>query len=126
MINSEQREALHQAILRGPAYRLAHADAEFLAEDDLRAVRLQLEQLKPERELRAQGISSTVVVVGSARIRAADDMDVVSGPDGEQMDHSPFSFIADAWPLKTSMRNVVLMQRRCSSMSRGTPDRIDA
>ncbi len=54
--------------MRGPTYRLAHEDVELLAEDDLRPLRLQLELLKPERELRKQGITSTIVVFGSARV----------------------------------------------------------
>ncbi|HEY5674130.1 MAG TPA: TIGR00730 family Rossman fold protein [Malonomonas sp.] len=51
-----------------PAYRLAYLDAEFMLQDALRPVRLQLELLKPELEQQAAGIESTVVVFGSARI----------------------------------------------------------
>ncbi len=51
-----------------PSYRLAFADPDFLLRDELRPVRLQLELLKPELELQAMGIESTVVVYGSARI----------------------------------------------------------
>ncbi|KAA3633260.1 MAG: LOG family protein, partial [Proteobacteria bacterium] len=36
-------------------------------------MRLQLELLKPERELRKQGIGSTVVVFGSARVVSLDE-----------------------------------------------------
>ncbi|APR04158.1 hypothetical protein Tchl_1299 [Thauera chlorobenzoica] len=54
--------------MNGRAYRLAHEDVDFLAQDDLRPLRLQLELLKLEHELREQGIRSTVVVLGSARI----------------------------------------------------------
>jgi len=50
------------------AYRLAFKDEDFLLRDDLRAVRLQLEQMKPELLLKEQGIRSTVAVFGSARI----------------------------------------------------------
>ncbi len=57
-----------RAILESPSYRLAQDDAELLAQDDLRALRLQLELLKPERVLHEQGVQSTVVVFGSARI----------------------------------------------------------
>jgi len=63
---------LTEQILHGPAYRLAYEDPDFLAEDDLRPVRLQLELVKPERALRTQAIHSTVVVFGSARILAPD------------------------------------------------------
>ena len=41
---------------------------EFLLREELRPVRLQLELLKPELELLARGIESTIVTFGSARI----------------------------------------------------------
>lgn len=68
MIDSSRRAALQDAVLRAPSYRLANEDADFLASDDLRPLRLQLEMLKPEQALRAHDIRSTVVVFGSARI----------------------------------------------------------
>ena len=52
----------------GSAYRLAFDDSEFLLREELRPVRMQLELLKPELEQAEQGIESTVVVFGSARI----------------------------------------------------------
>jgi uncharacterized protein (TIGR00730 family) len=52
-----------------PSYRLAFQDAEFLLREELRPVRLQLELLKPELILQEQGIESTVVVYGSARLQ---------------------------------------------------------
>jgi len=73
MNDAERRQALLEAILSGPAYRLAYEDAEFLAQDDLRPLRLQLELLKPEHELRRQGIDSTVVVFGSARVVSREE-----------------------------------------------------
>lgn len=53
---------------RAPAYRLAFADDDFLCSDDLRAVRIQLEMMKPEIVLAERGIESTVVMFGGARI----------------------------------------------------------
>ncbi len=53
---------------RSAAYRLAFKDVDFLLREDLRPVRLQLELLKPELLLKEQGIRSTIVVFGSARI----------------------------------------------------------
>lgn len=50
------------------SYRLAFTDTEFLLRDDLRPVRMQLELLKPELVQQEQGIESTIVVFGSARI----------------------------------------------------------
>ena len=51
-----------------PAYTLAFQDKEFLLREELRPVRFQLELLKPEMLLDEAGISSTLVVYGSARI----------------------------------------------------------
>ena len=53
---------------RSPAYRLAFTDDDFLMRRELRPVRLQLELLKPELELDAAGIVSTVVMFGGARV----------------------------------------------------------
>ena len=53
---------------RSPAYALAFADPDFMCRDELRPVRLQLELLKPELMLDEQGIESTVVMFGGARI----------------------------------------------------------
>ena len=51
-----------------PAYRLAFADEDFLCRDELRPVRLQLELLKPQLMLDEQGVESTIVMFGGARI----------------------------------------------------------
>ena len=51
-----------------PTYRLAFADDEFMTSEDTRGIRFQLEYLKPEFRLREQGINSTVVLFGGARI----------------------------------------------------------
>ncbi|KAA2313443.1 TIGR00730 family Rossman fold protein [Pseudooceanicola sediminis] len=53
---------------RAPAYRLAFTDNDFLCRDELRAVRLQLELLKPQMVLDERGIETTVVLFGGARI----------------------------------------------------------
>ncbi|WP_118135805.1 LOG family protein [Oceanicella sp. SM1341] len=53
---------------RSPSYRLAFRDGDFLAREDLRPVRLQLELLKPELTLQERGITGTVVMFGGARI----------------------------------------------------------
>ena len=53
-----------------PAFRLAYADAEFLESDETRGIRFQLEYMKTETRLREQGINSTVVLFGGARIPA--------------------------------------------------------
>ena len=61
-----------RAILDSPTYRLAYEDIDLLGQEELRPLRLQLELLKPERILHEQGIHSTVVVFGSARISDAE------------------------------------------------------
>lgn len=53
----------------GSAYELAFKDETFLLREDMRPVRLQLELLKPELQLAEQGVQSTVVIFGSARIK---------------------------------------------------------
>lgn len=53
---------------RSPSYRLAYTDEEFLLRDELRPVRLQLELLKPDLLQQENGIHSTIVIFGSARI----------------------------------------------------------
>jgi hypothetical protein len=55
-------------VLRSAAYHRADQDLEFLNRDELRPVRLQLELLKPELIQQEEGIRSTIVVFGSARL----------------------------------------------------------
>lgn len=54
---------------RSPSYKLAFMDQDFLLQDELRPVRLQLELLKPELIQREMGIQDTVVIFGSTKIR---------------------------------------------------------
>ena len=54
------------------SYRLAFTDTDFLLQPELRPVRMQLELLKPEMVQQAQGVRSTVVIFGSARIPARE------------------------------------------------------
>ena len=51
------------------SYIPADKDTEFLQRDELRSVRIGLELLKPELIQREEGIRSTVVVFGSARLQ---------------------------------------------------------
>ncbi|MFA5663467.1 TIGR00730 family Rossman fold protein [Castellaniella sp.] len=60
-----------RAILESPSYRLAYEDMALLAQDDLRPLRFQLELIKPDRILEDQGVRSTIVVFGSARVHDA-------------------------------------------------------
>jgi uncharacterized protein (TIGR00730 family) len=54
-----------------PSYRLAYMDQEFLMKDALRAVRLQLELMKPELILNEHNIKNTIVIFGGTRIPEA-------------------------------------------------------
>jgi uncharacterized protein (TIGR00730 family) len=57
-----------QAILDSESYREADRDVEFMQHDDTRALRLQLDYLKPELLLEKHRIRHTIVVLGSTRI----------------------------------------------------------
>ena len=53
----------------GSAYHLAFTDLDFLLQEELRPVRIQLELMKPEMVQTKHGIESTIVLFGSARIK---------------------------------------------------------
>jgi uncharacterized protein (TIGR00730 family) len=76
------------------SYRAATEDVEFLHSEEARAVRLQLDYLKPERLMAEHGIEKTIVVFGSTRIlepaaaqRKVDDIRarLALAPDDEQL-----------------------------------------
>ncbi len=72
-----QQEALAvqpPSLYGGPesAFRLAFTDTDFLLREELRPVRMQLELLKPELVQQEQGIKSTIVIFGSARIASLE------------------------------------------------------
>jgi uncharacterized protein (TIGR00730 family) len=69
----EEKQALLRKIRESKAYLKAYQDFDFLGRKDLRAVRLQLELLKPELVLRDHKIRSTIVVFGSARILSGEE-----------------------------------------------------
>jgi uncharacterized protein (TIGR00730 family) len=55
------------------AYHLAFTDIDFLLQEELRPVRVQLELLKPEMVQARHGIESTIVIFGSARVLPPDE-----------------------------------------------------
>ena len=57
-----------EAILKSPSYRRADTDFDFLARDDLRGLRLQIDYMKPSLFLDEAGVRQTIVVFGSTRI----------------------------------------------------------
>ncbi|WP_404400501.1 TIGR00730 family Rossman fold protein [Idiomarina seosinensis] len=65
--SAKQSDAAIAKIEDQDAYKLSFADPDFLLQDDLRAVRLQLEYLKPELKLVKNQVEATIVVFGSAR-----------------------------------------------------------
>ncbi|MEK7859041.1 MAG: TIGR00730 family Rossman fold protein [Elusimicrobiota bacterium] len=72
-LRPDQKEALLKRIKESGAYQKAYEDGPFMQRKDLRAVRLQLELLKPELVLREHKIRSTVVVFGSARVPSPEE-----------------------------------------------------
>ncbi len=67
--SSDHISHLHTDPPSSTSYLLAHEDTEFLQREELRAIRIGLELLKPELIQREQGIRSTIVVFGSARLQ---------------------------------------------------------
>lgn len=78
--SDRMREIPQTPQTQAPAYRLAFNDPDFLKEDALRPVRLQLELLKPEMIMDAEGVDSTVVMFGGARIVAPEHASTARTP----------------------------------------------
>ena len=80
-----------------PSYLRADQDPEFLSRDELRAIRLQLEWFKPELIQQDEGIHSTIVVFGSARVPdpeiAQQNRDYRKGCEREQPKDARWSLI---------------------------------
>ncbi len=60
-------------IVNSPSYRLAFEDPDFLRREDLRPLRFHLELQKPEKIIQEQGVHSTIVVFGSARLLCREE-----------------------------------------------------
>ena len=65
---SDEKKERIEKIMLSPSYRLVENDHEFLAKNDLRPVRMQLELLKPELTFKEEGIKQTFVVFGGTQI----------------------------------------------------------
>jgi hypothetical protein len=76
-----------------PAFVLPALDSEFLLGDSMRGVRLQLEYQKAEEILRSWTVRSTIVVFGSARVRASDDSgdSILNAPSSSRTEARPGS-----------------------------------
>ena len=66
---TDRADSNYNAILQSPSLILAEQDTALLARPELRAVRMQLELLKPEMALAEHAIRSTIVVFGGTKIR---------------------------------------------------------
>ncbi|WP_428547932.1 LOG family protein [Profundibacter sp.] len=106
MSYSDWSKALQEEIMQNPSYKLAYEDIDLLADDDLRPLRLQLELLKPERGLHEHGITSTVVVFGSARTLPLQEAK-------QRLEQAEQSSAADPDnPTKKNTLNVAIRQHR--------------
>jgi uncharacterized protein (TIGR00730 family) len=77
------------------SYTLAFADTEFLLRDELRAVRLHLEIMKPEIIQQELEIESTVVMFGGARIPDAETAAKQVEEEETQAKREPLSAMAE-------------------------------
>ena len=57
-----------ESILASPTYQLAHEDQAALSSNAMRGVRMLLEITKPDVQLEQEGIESTIIVFGGARV----------------------------------------------------------
>ncbi|EGM78633.1 TIGR00730 family protein [Rheinheimera sp. A13L] len=85
----EATEQQSQDLLEHPSYRLAFADDDFLMQDELRHVRLQLEYLKPQLILEQHQIKATVVVFGSARFVSRQQAELLVTQAQDQLALAP-------------------------------------
>lgn len=67
---NEDPEAMRRVhtIMQNPSYRRSDQDIDFLARDELRGVRLQLDYFKTELALEQHAVNHVIVVFGSTRI----------------------------------------------------------
>ncbi len=61
LLSSDEKRLARASLLKTGSYKLAFEGLEFLAKEELRPLRLQLELMKPEYHLQQQGVRSTIV-----------------------------------------------------------------
>jgi uncharacterized protein (TIGR00730 family) len=117
------------AILRSPSYRLAEQDLDFLARDDMRGPRLQIEYLKASFGLSEQGIDHTIVVFGSTRIpepmaaqREVETLRTATAADGADADLARRLAIAERLFDKSRYYDVARELGRVVGVSGCNPD----
>ncbi|WP_317930268.1 TIGR00730 family Rossman fold protein [Halioxenophilus sp. WMMB6] len=81
--------AARKTRMNSPSYALAYTDDEFLLRDELRAVRLQLEWLKPDLIQDEHGIESTVVIFGGSRFLEPEKAAMAANCVVQLLDESP-------------------------------------
>jgi len=92
--STEELDERLRKLVDSDTFKLATHDPDFLEQGDLRPIRLQLEYLKTEWTLRQQGVYSTVIVFGSARLNSRKQLDaeisllregLVNAPDNKAL-----------------------------------------
>jgi uncharacterized protein (TIGR00730 family) len=68
MTPKQERQENLDKIIHSLSYRVAYQDVDFLMEPEMRAARMELEELKPEWYFQKYNIRSTIVVFGSTQI----------------------------------------------------------
>lgn len=104
---SSAREAKAQAtkLQAHPSYQLAFTDDDFLMQDELRHVRLQLEYLKAQTILEQHQIKATIVVFGSARFVSPEQASYLLAQAQQQLAQQPDDAAAQQ-ALATAKRQV--------------------
>jgi uncharacterized protein (TIGR00730 family) len=73
VISDKERQALIDKIEQSPTYKMAELDTDFLQNEELRGVRMELEYRKPEIVFKKLNINSTVIVFGGTRVIEKED-----------------------------------------------------
>jgi uncharacterized protein (TIGR00730 family) len=95
------------------SYKLAFQDNEFLLREELRPVRFQLELMKPEMLLDEAGISSTLVIYGSARIPAPDAADKIVAKATDDRSHEIAKRLKDKSRYYEESRKLASLASEC-------------
>ncbi len=125
------RRAVSTRQTESPAYRLAFLDDDFILQEELRPVRLQLELLKPELLMQKNNIESTVVIFGSARFldrkTAQEHLDRIQkmadkkpGPSMEISLSKARRAVASSRYYEEARKLAAIISRRCQTGDKNT------
>ena len=126
---AEDRELAKTHQSEHPSYKLAYGDEDFLARDDLRAARLQLEWLKADLILAEHDIESTVGIFGGARFQAPKSTGAEGSPEpGQAKAKTSHSYYAQARQLSSKITALSLTtgQREWVIVTGGGPGIMEA